>query len=179
MFFHVVDDDAFAVDIGVVEGIENEAGAFEFVLEVGGVDENGLIVFFGQFHMFFENRELVFGVFVESDLADAEDGGFVDEVGDERHHLTGENGIFRFLWVDAEPAEVFDPELGSAGWFVFGELTVVVEETLGGGPVVTGPKGGFAKRFAADLGDGFVVSGGAADHVGVGFDIAHGTGREG
>lgn len=173
MFFDVVDDDAVAVDVRVIEGVEDEAGAFEFVLEVGGVDEDGLVELFGDFEVFLEDLEFVFGVFVEADFADAEDVWLVDEVGDEGHDLTGEDGVFGFLGVDAEPAEVLDAELGGAGGLVLGELAVVVEEALGGGAIEAGPEGGFAEGFAADLGDGLVVRGGAADHVGVGLDVFH------
>ena len=68
---------------------------------------------------------------------------------------------------------MLDAELGGAGRFVFRELTIIVVKSLCRGAVVSGPEGGFAKGFAADLGDRLVVRGGAADHVGVGFDVSH------
>jgi hypothetical protein len=140
---------------------------------MGGVDEDGLIVFLGEFEVFLEDHELVFGVFVETNFADAEDGGFVDELGDEGHDFAGEDGVFGFLGVDAEPAEVLDAEFGGAGGFVFGQLAIVVKKPLGRGAVEAGPEGGFAKGLATDLGDGLVVGSGATDHVGVGLDVFH------
>ena len=64
MFLNVVNDDATAVDIGVVEGVENEACAFQFVFEVRSVNQNGLIVFLSQLYVFLKNGEFIFGVFV-------------------------------------------------------------------------------------------------------------------
>lgn len=84
VFLDVVDDDFVAVEVWErSEGIEDEFGAFEFVLKVRGVDEDGEVVIEGDLDVFLEDGEFVAGVFVESDFADAEDGGAVDEFGDE------------------------------------------------------------------------------------------------
>ena len=127
----VIDNDAIAIDTGIVEGVENESGPFEFVLEVRGMDEDGAIKFLGEIDVFFEDRELVLGVFVETNFSDAKDVRLVDEIGDQGHHLAGKDGIFGLLGIDAEPTEMLDAELGGPGGFVFGELTIVIVESLG------------------------------------------------
>ena len=175
VFFDVVDDHAAPVDVGVLERINNESGALEFVLKVRSVNKDGAVELFRDLDVFFKNREFVFGILVEANLTDAQDIGPVDEVGNESHDLACEDRIFRFLGIDTEPAEVLDAELGGAGRFVFRELTIIVVKSLGRGAVVSGPEGGFAKGFAADLSDRLVVRGGAADHMGVGFDVSHWT----
>ena len=72
MFFDVVDDDLFRADAAVVtEGVEDESGAFEFVFEVRGVDEDELVVIGGELDVFFEDEELVAAVFIEADFANS------------------------------------------------------------------------------------------------------------
>ena len=173
VFFDVVDDDAVAINVSVVQGVEDEAGSLQFVLEVRGVDEDGKVEFFSKFDVFLEDGELVFGVLVEADFTDAEDVGLVDEVRDEGHHFAGEDGVLGFLGIDAEPAKMLDAKFCSTGWFVFGELTVVVIESLGGRAVETGPESRFAKSLATNLGDGLIVGRGSADHVGMWLDVFH------
>ena len=113
----------------------------------------GQVVIEGELDVLLEDGEFVAGVLVEADLADAEHGGAVEELGDDRHDLAGEAGVVGFLRVDAEPAEVRDAELGGALRFVVGELAEVVVEALGRGAVEAGPEGGFADRRAAGEGE--------------------------
>jgi hypothetical protein len=64
-------------------------------------------------------------------------------------------------------------EFSGALWFVFGELAEVIVEAISAASVEAGPKSGFANGFAAGGGHGLVIVGSAADHVAVGFDVAH------
>ncbi len=174
VFLDVIDDDAGGIDAGIgKEDVDDEAGAFEFVFEVGGVDEDQLVVASGEIDVLFEDLELVAGVFVETDFADAEDVGAVEELRNQGEDIVGEFEVFRFFRVDAEPAEVGEAEFGGAFRFVVGELGKVIEETVGGFPVVTGPESGFANGGATGGDHGEVIVGRAADHVAVWFDIAH------
>ena len=175
VLFDVVDDDAGGVDAGIcAEEVEDEAGAFPFVLEMGGVDEDELVVIGGEADVVFEDGELVAGVSVEADLADAEDVGAGEEGGDEGEDFAGEDEVVGFLGVDAEPGEVGEMVACGAAWLVVCELAEVVVEALGAGAVEAGPEGGLADGDAACHDHGEVVVGDAADHVGVGLYVLHG-----
>jgi hypothetical protein len=175
MFLDVIDDDAGGFDAGVVfEDVEDEACAFEFIFEVGGMDEDELVEAVGEVDVHFEDFEFVTGIFIEADFADAEDIWPGDEVWDDGDDFGSELEIFGFLGVDTEPGEVGEAEFCGALWFVLGELGEVIMEPVDGAAVEAGPERGFADGLAAG-GDHFeVVVGGAADHVGVGFDVVHG-----
>lgn len=174
VFFDVIDDDFRAVEFGKrSERVEDEAGPFEFVFKVGGVDQNRQIVIECELDVFFENFQLVAGIFVQSDLTDAEHGGRSEKLRDDAHHFAGETGVVRFFRIDAEPAKMFDSVFRGALGLVFGELAEIVVKSFGGRPVVAGPEGGFAERFAAGKSELFVVVGAPTDHVGVGFDVFH------
>ena len=188
VFFDVVDEDAGGIEGGaeVVEHVEDHAGAFEFVFEVWGVDEDEVVFaggacvaggfgfegVDGELDVLLEDFGFVGGVFVEADFADAEDGGAGEEFGDFGEDFAGLAEVFGFLGVEADPGVVLDGELGGAFGFGFGELAEVVEEA-GGGAVVAGPEGGFGDGADAGEGHGFVVGGGAGDHVAVGVDEEH------
>ena len=69
MFLDVVDDHALGPDGRVVfQGIQGEPGAFEFVFEVWGVDEDELVVARGEVDVHFEHFEFVAAVLVKADL---------------------------------------------------------------------------------------------------------------
>jgi hypothetical protein len=75
VFLDVVDDDLRAVEFGEVrQRIEREAGALELVLEVRRVDEDRQVVIERELDVLLEDGQLVAGVLVEADLADAEHG---------------------------------------------------------------------------------------------------------
>lgn len=175
VFFAVVDEDAGGVDAGVVfEDGADDLGAFVFVDEVGGVDEDGLVVLGGEVDVFFEDGDFVAGVFVEADFADAEDVGVGEEGGDEFEDFAGEVEVFGFLGVDAEPGEVLDAVLGGAFGFDVEEVAEVVVEAGGGGAVEAGPEGGLGNGYDAAAGHEEVVVGGSGDTVDVGVDEGHG-----
>jgi hypothetical protein len=138
-----------------------------------GVDEHELVVVLRNLHVLLEDPELVAAVFVEADLADAEDAGFVDELGDEGDDVVRQLQILRFLRIDAQPAVVLDAELGGALRLILGDLAEVVVEAVGAGTVKACPEGGFADGLTTGDGHALVVVRGAADHVAVGFDVVH------
>ena len=177
VFFDVVDDAAFGFDAAIVfEDVDDEARAFEFVFEVRGVDEDELVVARGEVNVFFEDGDFVAGILVEADFADAENGGAFEERRDEMEDVFGEGDVFGFLRVDAEPGVVLEAEFGGAFGFVFGELEEVIVEAIRAAAIEAGPESGFANGFATGEGHGLVIVGGAADHVAVRFDVAHGSG---
>jgi len=104
VFFDVVDDDFGAIEFGKVrEGIDDDAGAFELVLEVGCVDEDWQVIVEGDLDVFLEDFEFGAGVFVEADFTDAEDVWLCDELGDQGHDFASEAGVIGFLRIDAKP----------------------------------------------------------------------------
>jgi len=173
VLLNVVDNDRLGVDTGIFQGIEGESGAFDFVFEVGGVDEDGEIVFLSHFDVFFKNGEFVDRVFVHANFTNTEDGRLIEKVGDDGHHFAGKSGVVCFFRVDAEPAVVVDPVFGGALGFVIRELAVVVVKPLGGCAVESRPECRFADGFAASEGHRLVIVSRATDHVGVWFDVFH------
>ena len=115
MLFNVVNDDAATIYVGVVESVDNKARAFKFVLKMGGMNENGLIVFFGNFHVLFKDGELVLGVFIKPNFTNPKNCRLVDKIRNKGHYLTCKDRVLGFLWVDAEPAEMLDAEFSGAG----------------------------------------------------------------
>ncbi len=84
VFFDVVDDDTLWVHSRMrFEDVDDEVGAFEFVLEVWGMHEDELVVFNGELDVFFQDEEFVLRVLVETDLADAEHVWLFEELGDD------------------------------------------------------------------------------------------------
>ena len=90
------------------------------------MNEDGKVAIKCELDVLFEDGELAFGVLIQADLTDAEDVWFIEELWDDCHYFACESGVFRFLGVDAEPAEVRDAIFGGALRFVIGELAVVV-----------------------------------------------------
>ena len=176
VLLHVVNQHTAGLDAGVVrDHVEEEAGALELVLEVRRVHEDELAGARGEVHVHLEHAQLVARILVQPDLADPEHAGPVEELRDDPDDILGELHILGFLGVDAEPAEVRQAVLGGTGRLVFGELAEVVAEAVHRRAVVAGPEGGFAYGGAAGGDHVEVVIRGAADHVAVGFDVAHGV----
>ena len=84
------------------------------VLQVGRVDEDELVVTGGDVDLFLEDGDLVAGVLVEADLANAQDAGVVQEGGDQLDDVAGEGDVFGLLGVDAEPGVVVDSVSGGS-----------------------------------------------------------------
>ena len=174
VFFDMVDDAAFGFDAGVgAESIEDEAGAFEFVFEVRSVDKDKLVVFGGEVDVLFEDFKFVAAVFVQADFADAKDGRFVEELGDDVDDFLREFCVFGFFGVDAKPGEVRQAELGRAFGFVFGQLAEVIVKAINGTAVEAGPKGWFANCGATSGDHVEVIVSDPADHVAMRFDVTH------
>ena len=98
----------------------------------------------------------------------------MEELGDDGEDFASEGDVLGFFGVDAEPREVGEAEFGSTFGFVVGELAEIVSETFDATSVKSGPEGGFTYGCASCGDHGLVVVRGATDHMGVGFDIAHG-----
>jgi hypothetical protein len=136
-----------------------------------------LVVIGRQLKVFFENEPFVAAVFIQANLADPENVRLGEKIRDEGDDVIGEGSVFGFLGVDAEPSVMREVIFGGTPWLVFGELQEIVVKTVGVFPVVAGPEGGFADSGAAGGDHGSIVIGGAANHVSVGFDVAHGGER--
>src|SRR5262249_25499346 len=94
--------------------------------------------------------------------------------GNQGDDFPGELHVLGFLGVDAQPGEMRQTEFGGALRFVIGELAEVIVEAFRPAAIVARPKGGFADGLAAGGDHRLVIVSHAADHVSVGFDIAHG-----
>ena len=176
MLLHVVDQHALGPDTGVVlDDVEDEAGALELVLEVRRVHEDELAGARGEVHVHLEHGDLVPRVLVQADLADPEHVRAVEELGDDADDVRGERDVLRFLRIDAQPAEVRQSVACGAGGLEFGELTEIVAEAVDRGAVESGPERGLADGGTAGGDHVDVVVRRAADHVAVGFDVAHGV----
>ncbi len=70
-------------------------------------------------------------------------------------------------------------EFGCALWLIVGQLAEVVAEAFDAAAVEAGPESGLAYCSASGGDHGFIVVRGAADHVGVWFDVTHRVGGEG
>ena len=68
----MVDQDPARVDPGILERIDDQPGALEFVLEVGRVNKDQAIEPLRNLDLFLQDLEFVAGVFVEPDLTDPE-----------------------------------------------------------------------------------------------------------
>ena len=96
--------------------------------------------------------------------------------GNQRDDFLGELHVLGFLGIDAEPAEMFQAELRGALRLVLGELAEIIVKAVGGTAVKARPKRRFADRLATGQRHALVIVRDAADHVGMGFDVAHGMG---
>ena len=174
VLLHVVDNDPFGADPGVgLEHIQNQAGALEFVLQMGGVHQNELVVLGGEVDVRLENLELVPCVFVQPNFTDAQHIGALEKLGDDPEHVPRKSHVFGFLRIDAEPGEMRERELRGALGLIVGELAKVVVKAVNAAAVKAGPEGGLANGGAPRKTHGFIVVGGPADHVCVRLDVTH------
>lgn len=173
VFFGVVDPGAMWGEFHFAEEIEGESSAFEFIAEVWGVDEDDLVVAEGDVELFLEDGEFVGGVEVEADFADADDGGFAEEMGDLGEDFAAEGEVVGLFGVHGDPAEMADAVLSGAGGFELADLVEVVEEGAGVLAVETRPEGGLGDGDDAGHGHAFVVVGGSSDGVVMGLDDVH------
>jgi hypothetical protein len=135
--------------------------------------EDELIVSSGEIDVLFQHLQLVAGVFVQPDFADAEHIGAIEKLRDQGDHVLRQLYVLRFLRIDAQPGEMREKELGGALRLVIRELAKVIVKTLRPAAVVSGPKGRLANGAAAGGDHRLVVVRHPADHVSVGFDVAH------
>lgn len=177
VFFDVIDDDTAGVEFGPrKKGIEDQFCALEFVLKMRGVDQDELLMLQGQIDLPFQNGDFVAAVFVESDFANAKDIGFLEEFRNQGNDIAGNGQIFGFFGVDAEPTVVREMKFFRPFWFMLGQLGKIIVKTLRGSPIKSGPECRFTNSAAAGQGHGLIIVGRPADHVTVGFNIAHGIG---
>ena len=55
MLLYVIDDYSCWIYVGVFKSIDDEFSAFQFILKMGSVNEDGEIIFFGDLDMLFED----------------------------------------------------------------------------------------------------------------------------
>ena len=133
----------------------------------------------GQRELFLEDRQFVSAVLVQADLADAQDIGLVEKLGDDGDDLACEGGIFGFLGVDADPAEVLDAVFGGPAWLLLGEVPEVIVEPAGRTAIKPRPERRLGDGHTARLRHPLIVVCGAGDHVDVRVDVFHGAASPG
>ena len=80
--------------------------------------------------MLFEHGDFVAAVFVQADLADPEDVRPSDELRNDRQDVVSQLQVFRFFWINAEPAEMRQPKIRRALRFAFGQEREVISKTF-------------------------------------------------
>ena len=138
------------------------------------MDEDELIVFYRELDVLLEDLELVARVAIEADLADAENVGLSQKFRDHREDIRREGEVFGFLGVDAQPGEMREEKFRGAGRLVLGDLAEIIAKTVNRAAIKAGPKRGFTDGDATGRDHGLIVVGGAAHHMTVGLDVAHG-----
>ena len=177
VFLDMVDDDALRLhDTVGLEAIHDEARALTLILEVRCVHENHLVILHREGDVLLEHLHLIARVLVEADFADAEHRRGFQKFWDEREDVGGERHVFRLLRIDAEPRVMRQAVLGGALGLMLRQLAEVVVEAIGRLAVEARPESWLADRRAAREDHRLVVIRGAAHHVAVWFDIAHGRG---
>ena len=121
--------------------------------------------------MRFEDLHLVARIFIESNLADAEHARTIEKLWDERDDFAREDGIFRFLRIDAEPGVMSNAVLRGALGLEVGELPEVVLKSFGRRSIVARPKCWLRNRNTSGERHALVVVGGATHHVNMWIDI--------
>ena len=175
----MIDDDTFGPDTLVsLDGVQDQASPFEFVLEVGRMHQNQLLVPRCKIYVHFQDFQFIAGIFVQANLADAQDIPSLQELGNDRNDFFRELYIFGFFGIDAQPRKMRKAELCRPLWLMLGQLTKIIMKSIDGTAIESRPKRGLAHRLAACGGDFDVVIRDAADHVGVRFDVSHGVKRE-
>ena len=110
--------------------IEDHSRSLVFVFQVGGVNQNLLVVFQRQLDMFLENDRLVSRVLVQSDFANSQHVGAIQKIGNQIEDFTRELDVVGFLGIDAQPCVMPDSILGSTFRFGFGQLPKIVPKTF-------------------------------------------------
>src|SRR5581483_7498043 len=108
------------------------------------MDEDQLGMSRRQIHVLLEHCHFVAAVLVQPDFADAEHSWTFQKLRDKGQYVVGQFEVFRFLGVDAKPAEMRQPELRRALGLMLGQLTEVVVKSVSGTAVEAGPEGRFA-----------------------------------
>ena len=69
----MVNDDPLRLDAAVIlQSVDDQLGALQLVFQVRRVNEDQLIVIFGDLHVLLEDGQLIAAVLVQPDLANAE-----------------------------------------------------------------------------------------------------------
>jgi len=123
--------------------------------------------------VFLEDDRLIAGVLVQTDFANAQDVGPIEELRNEGDDLARQADVLGLLGVDAQPGVVLDAELGGAFGLELGQMAEVVAEPFGGAAIETGPERRLANGDAAALSHALIVVGHARDHVDVRVDVVH------
>ncbi len=85
------------------------ARALVLVLEVGRVDQDQLVVIGGQIDLLLEDRDLIGGVLVEADFADAQNARVIEQGRNQVDDFAGKRDVLGLLGVDAEPGIMLMP----------------------------------------------------------------------
>jgi hypothetical protein len=114
VFLDMIDDNALGFDPPVgFERIENQARAFEFIFQMRGMDQDQLFMRGSEFDVQFEHFQLVAGILVQTNFADAEDVWSGEDFWNEGNHFLRELNVLRFFGIDAEPGKVWSPNLAA------------------------------------------------------------------
>ncbi len=174
VFFHVIHQDAVGLQPRVTDQhIQDHSRAQILVVQVRRVDQDQLVVLGGQVQVFQKYDGFILGILVQPDLADAQNVGPIQELGDHRDHLARQFHIFSFFGIDAQPGVMRDSVVGGAGAFKFSELAKVVAKTVRAASIESGPKRGLAHADAAHSSQRGVIVGGSRNHVNVWIKIVH------
>ena len=148
VLFHMINEHARRIELRLVlDRIHDEARPFEFVLKMWRVHEHHQVARGCKFEMRFEDLHLVARIFIESNLADAEHARTIEKLWDERDDFAREDGIFRFLRIDAEPGVMSNAVLRGALGLEVGELPEVVLKSFGRRSIVARPKCWLRRRW--------------------------------
>ena len=156
------------------EHVQDHPRPLILVGQVGRVHQDQLPVPGRQLEVLQEDRGLVSRVLVQADLADAQDAGLVQELGNHRDHLPRQSHVLGFLGVDAKPAPVLDAVGGRSLSLELRQLAKIIAEPLRAGAVETRPERGLAHEHATGQRHPLVVVGNPRHHVDVRIDILHG-----
>jgi hypothetical protein len=170
----VVDADVIGDDPPVApEHVEDHPGPLVLVGQVGGMHQDQLAMLRRQVDVFEEDGRLVLRVLVQADLADPQDAGVIEELGDHLDDLARQPDVLGLLRVDAEPGMMRDLVEPRAVPLELDELAEVVAEPLGPRTVEPRPERRLAHQDAAGQGHPLVVVRGPRDHVDVRVDVIH------
>ena len=121
MLFHVVDQHFARRDAAVVlQNVDDQARALQLVLEMRRMHQDQLFPARGQINMLLQDRDFVAAVFVQANLADAENVWAIEKFRDHRQHLVGQLHVFGFFGIDAKPGKMRQTEPRRPLRFVLG-----------------------------------------------------------